>query len=55
MADVFFNNRPVITSAFFLKGAWYLILDGYIVQAEFNSKGAAQAAISVERARRLKK
>jgi hypothetical protein len=44
-----------MTEAFFLHDAWRLILDGVIVPAEFNSKGAAEAAIPVERARRLKK
>jgi hypothetical protein len=32
--------------------AHHLILDGKLVRADFNSPGAARAAISVERARR---
>ncbi len=34
--------------------SWHLYLDGKIVNALFNSKGAALAAINVERARRIK-
>lgn len=44
-----------MTEVFFLKGAWKLMLDGVMVPAEFNCKGAAQAAIPVERKRREKK
>lgn len=43
------------TEAFTLRqGEWSLLLDGKIVPATFNSKGAALAAIEVERARRVK-
>jgi hypothetical protein len=44
-----------MTEAFFLHGAWKLMLDGVIVPAEFNSKGAALAAIPVERMRRARR
>lgn len=44
-----------ITEVFNLHGAWKLILDGSMVPAEFNSKGAAEAAIPVERERRERK
>jgi hypothetical protein len=44
-----------MTEVFFLHGAWHLILDGVMVKADFNSKGAAEAAIPVERARRLRR
>ena len=44
-----------MTKVFYLKDAWHLMLDGAMVPAEFNSKGAALAAIPVERARRAKK
>ena len=44
-----------MTEAFFLHGAWKLILDGIVVPAEFNSKGAALAAIPIERERRARK
>lgn len=33
-------------------GEWEVMLDGKLVRATFNSKGAAEAAIPVERARR---
>lgn len=36
------------------EGEYQVIVDGIIVAATFNSKGAAKAAIPVERARRLK-
>jgi hypothetical protein len=36
-------------------GEWSLLLDGELVQATFNSKGAAEAAIAGERARRARK
>ena len=35
--------------------AWYLVLDGIEVPAAFNSKGAAKAAIKIERKRRQRK
>ena len=35
-------------------GSWLLLLDDVWVPTGFNSKGAAQAAIPVERARRAK-
>ena len=46
-----------ITEAFCLRGLdgqpeWHAIVDGVLIPAEFNSLGAAQAAIPVERARR---
>jgi hypothetical protein len=44
-----------MTCVFYLHGAWKLILDGIVVPAEWNCKGAALAAIEVERKRRLKK
>ena len=44
-----------MTQVFCLRGAWYLMLDSVLVRADFNSKGAAEAAIPVERARRAKK
>ncbi len=44
-----------MTQVFFLHDAWCLLLDGKMVPAEFNSKGAAEAAIEVERSRRAKK
>ena len=43
-----------MTEVFFLHEAWHLLLDGIMVQAEFNCKGAAEAAIPVERERRLR-
>ena len=43
-----------MTEVFFLHDAWHLLLDGVLVQAEFNCKGAAEAAIPVERERRLR-
>jgi len=43
------------TWAFFLHDAWHLLLDGVVVDAEWNCKGAAEAAIPIERARRAKK
>ena len=49
------RNLSELTEVFFLHGAWRLILDGVMVQAEWNCKGAAEAAIPVERARRIKK
>ena len=36
-------------------GVYQLLLDGEMVKAHFNSKGAAQAAIAVERKRRFDK
>lgn len=42
-----------MTKVFFLKDAWRVMVDGEIVPAEFNSKGAATAAIEVERRRRV--
>jgi hypothetical protein len=33
-------------------GEWQLLLDGKLVAACFNSRGAAEAAIAVERRRR---
>jgi hypothetical protein len=44
-----------MTLVFCLHGDWKLLLDGVMVPAEWNSKGAAEAAIPVERARRAKK
>lgn len=45
-----------MTEAFRLSdGAWRVIVDGLVVAAEFNSKGAAEAAIPVERERRRRK
>ena len=49
------RNTLELTEAFFLHGAWRLILDGVVVPADFNSKGAAEAAIPVERNRRARK
>jgi len=50
------NTTP--TEAFILNYAgqpvWKAIVDGKVIPAEFNSQGAARAAISVERARRKK-
>jgi hypothetical protein len=43
------------TEVFNLKGDWYCIVDGVMVPATFNSRGAALAAIEVERKRRKKK
>lgn len=34
---------------------WRTIVDGTIISAEFNCKGAAEAAINVERARRTRR
>lgn len=34
---------------------WQAIIDGEMVDADFNSKGAAEAAIPIERARRAKR
>ena len=34
---------------------WRIIIDGIVVPAEFMSKGAAEAAIPVERARRARR
>mgnify|MGYP001594985441 CR=1 FL=1 len=45
LTDVFilnFNGQPV----------WKVIVDGLVIPAEFNTKGAALAAIDVERRRR---
>jgi hypothetical protein len=36
-------------------GEWKLLLDGVMVPAEWSSKGAAEAAIPVERERRARK
>lgn len=44
-----------MTEAFYLHEAWHLILDGQVIAAEFNCKGAALAAIPVERARRKRR
>lgn len=49
-----------LTEAFCLRGAagepeWYLMVDEVVVKATWNSKGAAEAAIPIERARRAKK
>lgn len=33
-------------------GVWHAILDGEMIRATFNSKGAAEAGIEVERRRR---
>jgi hypothetical protein len=41
-----------MTDVFFLKGAWHTVVDDIMISAEFNSKGAAKAAIKVERDRR---
>jgi hypothetical protein len=43
-----------MTEVFFLHDAWHLLLDGTMVAAEFTCKGAAEAAIPVERERRLR-
>lgn len=37
------------------QGEYHLLLDGEMVRATFNSRGAAMAAIPVERKRREKK
>lgn len=43
------------TEVFCLReGEFKLLLDGKMVAAEWNSKGAAEAAIPVERARRIR-
>jgi len=50
------NIEPTSTFAFSKQeGTWELMLDGEIVKAIWNSKGAAEAAIPVERKRRLAK
>jgi len=49
------ENISELTEVFFLHDAWRLILDGVMVPAEWNCKGAAEAAVPVERARRAKK
>ena len=49
------NTLAELTEVFYLHESWHLTLDGKMVPAEFNSKGAAEAAIPVERARRAKK
>lgn len=36
-------------------GVWNAILDGKMIEATFNSKGAAEAGIEVERRRRERK
>jgi hypothetical protein len=41
-----------MTEAFLLADGWHLIVDGIVVQATWNSKGAAEAGIPVERGRR---
>ena len=40
---------------FSIRGEWYAICDGKIIEATFNSKGAAEAAIQVEKRRNKKK
>jgi hypothetical protein len=49
-----------ITEAFCIRGLdgqpeYHAMVDGVLIPAEFNSLGAAQAAIPVERARRAKR
>lgn len=44
-----------LTVVFFHDDAWRVIVDGEMVRAEFNSKGAAEAAIPVERNRRMRR
>jgi hypothetical protein len=45
-----------LTEAFSQRqGEWQVIVDGEVVAAPFNSKGAAEAAIPVERARRARR
>jgi hypothetical protein len=45
-----------MTDVFTIKqGEWQAIVDGELVKATFKSKGAALAAIPVERARRRKR
>jgi len=49
-----------LTEVYALRGSdnqpeWHAIVDGIVVPAEFNSRGAALAAISVERARRARR
>ncbi len=45
-----------LTEVFSIRqGEWKLLLDGVMVEAEWNSKGAAEAAIEVERTRRARK
>jgi hypothetical protein len=39
------------SEAFLLGDGWHVIVDGKVIPAVFNSKGAAQAAIPVERKR----
>jgi hypothetical protein len=46
---------PKLTETYFLHDAWHLMLDGVVVPAGFTCKGAAEAAIPVERARRARK
>ena len=44
------------TEAFtILEGEWHLKLDGKVLPTTWNSKGAAEAAIPVERARALRR
>jgi hypothetical protein len=44
-----------MTEAFLLRDGWHLVLDGVVVPATWNTKGAAEAAIPVERKRRMKR
>jgi hypothetical protein len=45
-----------LTQVFTIReGEWKLLLDGMMVPAEWNSKGAAEAAIPVERERRARR
>lgn len=37
------------------EGEWIAFLDGFVIRATFNSKGAAEAGIEVEKRRRAKK
>lgn len=52
VADTPEAMNAVPSEVFFLKGEWLAILDGDIIGAAWNSKGAAQAGLEVERRRR---
>jgi hypothetical protein len=50
------DATAAVTQVFTIReGEWKLLLDGVMVPAEWNSKGAAEAAIPVERERRMRK
>lgn len=49
------NDTIMTTGTYCIKeGEWEAILDGHRIQATFNSKGAAEAGLAVERRRRAR-